>query len=67
MSYIKSEVTSKYGRDFTKQKYIAGLKEILGDVKQTYGNLSMLDGMKMDFLLDNIDKISLEQLESLIK
>lgn len=51
----------------TKQKILIGLKSIVGDVTMQSKRLTLVDSMKIDFLLNNINKISLEQLESLVK
>lgn len=64
---LKLRLNTEYTHKAAKQAILTGLKEIVGDVNLSNSKLTLINSMKIDFLINNIDKISIEQLENLIK
>jgi hypothetical protein len=72
---ILDEVEDRYNRYKNKieiKHYSASVRQIedwaidLFDIEVPNGKLSLLDQMKIDFLMNNLDKIKLNDLENLI-
>jgi hypothetical protein len=60
----KKKLEKKYCSDSKKQ--IEDWAEDLFNIEKPNINLSLLDTMKIDFLMQNLDKIKLNDLENLI-
>jgi hypothetical protein len=63
LQYVRDKANDK----FYSAEYLSTLQDILGQGLIKYGRSTMINSMKIDFLLKNIDGIQLEQLEALIK
>jgi hypothetical protein len=64
---LLDEIEDRYGYDRNKQKIDDWAKDLF-DVERLNNNvrLSLLDTMKIDLLMRNLDKITLNELENLI-
>ena len=64
---LLDEIEDRYGYDRNKQEIDDWAKDLF-DVERLNNNvrLSLLDTMKIDFLMRNLDKIKLNDLENLI-
>ena len=62
---LLDEVTDRYGNK-RNQKEIDDWVEDALNLKHNPKNLSLLDQMKIDFLMNNLDEIKLNDLEKLI-
>lgn len=62
---LLDEVEDRFGYDRYK-KQIKEWADVLFDIEAPKTNLSLLDQMKIDFFMRNIDKIKINDLENLI-
>ena len=64
---VESRFSSHYSKKKDKERIVNFFKEEIVEEEFNETNYSIIDQIKLDFLLKNLDKISINDLENLIK